>query len=410
MGDTLQILFGPLGARYGPKPFLLLALLLALPIALIYGGVLTLGVGAAFCLLYIAVGAAYPNSALTGFLLKPKSPGRMISLIMSASYVGYALGPFVMRLLHQTEGTSLSLLLPLAFLLFLGLLYRFPKKLQGNPKAKVGLHHLRPHWRPLALLWFCQFCLQGITLAILLLIPEYFAERHLSAGICLGGGHFAVIMGTALSTFFGRGLADRPHPFAIMGSAATIGLLGFALLLFVSLPPPLLLATLTLIGGSIGLLVPLNIALGNRIVPGKEGLVSGLLMGGAWGLGGVVPLLAGWIALSHPLSLSFLFIGSLLLIPLAAALLLPRITPISAPPSRSRISAPFPMIPIEWEEELALTPSVFSLDNTVWDQSERVPELPEPLLKRLRKEIEGRRKKVAALPKPALDQFPRREK
>lgn len=79
-------------------------------------------------------------------------------------------------------------------------------------------------------------------------------------------------------------------------------------------------------------IVPVTIALAQRLLPHRTGLASGLMMGGAWGFAAVGPPLAQWLIHGFGLTTAFLCTGALLCVAalLSAALpskLLARISP-----------------------------------------------------------------------------------
>jgi FSR family fosmidomycin resistance protein-like MFS transporter len=79
-------------------------------------------------------------------------------------------------------------------------------------------------------------------------------------------------------------------------------------------------------------MVPVTIALAQRLLPHRTGLASGLMMGGAWGVAGVGPPLAQWIEREWGLAIAFAAAAALLCAAgvLSAALssrLLARISP-----------------------------------------------------------------------------------
>ncbi len=59
-------------------------------------------------------------------------------------------------------------------------------------------------------------------------------------------------------------------------------------------------------------MVPVTIALGQRLLPHRTGLASGLMMGGAWGVAGIGPLLAQWIDREWGLTTAFVTTAALL--------------------------------------------------------------------------------------------------
>jgi len=85
-------------------------------------------------------------------------------------------------------------------------------------------------------------------------------------------------------------------------------------------------AVLTIIAGiGFGSLIPVSISLGQRLLPHRTSLASGLMMGGAWSIAFVGPLIARGIHAGDDanLELGFLVAGATLLLASALAAALP---------------------------------------------------------------------------------------
>jgi FSR family fosmidomycin resistance protein-like MFS transporter len=77
---------------------------------------------------------------------------------------------------------------------------------------------------------------------------------------------------------------------------------------------PLVFALTVMAGIGFGGVIPVTISLSQRLLPHRTGLASGLMMGGAWGVGAAGPPLAEWLIHRWGLDAAFVITGSMLLI------------------------------------------------------------------------------------------------
>lgn len=115
------------------------------------------------------------------------------------------------------------------------------------------------------------------------------------ASTLLGGAGISLFsLAGALGGFVGGALSDRIGPRWVMFGSL---LLSFPfLLLFLHGPAALSLIFLGLAGFFLFGSTPVGIVAAQRLLPGKTGLVSGLVMGFAWGVGGLLLTPIGWLA------------------------------------------------------------------------------------------------------------------
>jgi MFS transporter, FSR family, fosmidomycin resistance protein len=87
------------------------------------------------------------------------------------------------------------------------------------------------------------------------------------------------------------------------------------------LPLALLLAAIGGIG--FGGMIPVSIAIAQRLLPHRTSLASGMMMGGAWGFAAAGPFLARWLERQIGLDASFAVVAGLLVAPAALAAFIP---------------------------------------------------------------------------------------
>ena len=199
------------------------------------------------------------------------------------------------------------------------------------------LHHTlsekerRARWLAVALLWFANIIRFTINNALVYLIVEW-TERltlrrnnaqtmtdalgleasntngYLQAAMQLGMGGGGLLLGFFLARRFEKPafiiipilgalmVAAIPHTDRLEESAP-------------ALTVPLAFAITTLAGIGFGSLIPVSLSLGQRLLPHRTSLASGLLLGGAWGFAIIGPTLArlfhNGTDATHPLAFAF---------------------------------------------------------------------------------------------------------
>jgi FSR family fosmidomycin resistance protein-like MFS transporter len=207
-------------------------------------------------------------------------------------------------------------MVPALAVLAVVLLRRVPQvqRLQEE-RSGGGLGALRPYAKPLTLLYLIVVLRTLTSMSFSTFIPVMLTRRGLSlaeAGTAASVYLFAV----GLGGFFGGPTADRfgPRRVIIASLIASVPLLALA--------PQLsgwpFILTLAAGGFLLQSTLPVNVTFGQTIAPISAATVSSLMMGFAWGVGGVaapfVGLLADRIGIEHTLT-------SMAAVPLVAAAL-----------------------------------------------------------------------------------------
>jgi len=111
----------------------------------------------------------------------------------------------------------------------------------------------------------------------------------------VGGAAISVFLFSgAIGGFIAGNLSDRLGRKAII--LVTLVLATPSLLIFLYGPQSLSLVTIAIAGLFIFSSTPVGVVAAQELLPGKTGLVSGLVMGLAWGVGGLVLTPIGWLA------------------------------------------------------------------------------------------------------------------
>jgi FSR family fosmidomycin resistance protein-like MFS transporter len=314
-----QLGFGHLADRWRPRLLLvagplvgvtLLALVGLAPNALVLSVVLVAGGlgGAAF----------HPPAAALVHRHSAGRHGLAMSFHITSGGLGQALAPLVFAPFVQRFGLSATpwLMLPALVLLVGVLLPRMPRveHLHAS-EASGGLAALAPYRRPLTLLYLIVVLRTLAALSFATFVPVMLTRRGLSvaqAGVVAS----IYLIATGIGGFFGGPSADR------FGARRVIvwSLLSSVPFLFAA---PFLdgwhfVVVLTVGGLLLQSTLPVNVTLAQTLAPISAATVSSLMMGFAWGTGGLavplVGLLADRIGIERTLS-------AMALVPLAAAVL-----------------------------------------------------------------------------------------
>lgn len=288
IGEGMQIIFGSIGDRGYRKVLFISGVAATCASALLpfyhnpfYYFVL-------FLITCIGSGAFHPTAvAITSSLTKNRK-GLFITIFASGGAIGLALSHLLFSTwyLHLHQSTLL-LMIP-SFLLVLFTLFQNMPGAQHEPSQpgrRYGLNALKKLFscRELKILYFSQVCIQSIYWGTMFLLPDVLTSKGYPSWMCFGAGHFVYIMGGAFMMIPGGYLSDRYSARSVLLISNSLGCVLFYLFLLTpQLSNFVLLGLLLLMGASLGMANPVAVALGNRIMPSRPGLVSAFLMGMVW--------------------------------------------------------------------------------------------------------------------------------
>jgi FSR family fosmidomycin resistance protein-like MFS transporter len=184
---------------------------------------------------------------------------------------------------------------------------------------------------PLALLWSAVVIRTVVALGFSTFLPVLMTRNGLSvseAGVAVS----AYLLAGSFGGFAGGPIADRFGPRRVIAWSL---LLSVPLLIgALWLPAPASFVVLTAGGFFLGSTLPVNITYAHMIAPVAAGTVSSLMLGVAWGIGGMAVPLVGMLGDAIGLGPT---LQMLAVLPAAAALLTTRLPrdPVTAAASRS---------------------------------------------------------------------------
>jgi len=334
--SVAQLGFGHVADRWRPRLFLLVGPVLCVSFITLIG----LASGPIMLALILVVGglggaAFHPPAAALVHRFSGAQRGMAMSVHITSGTVGQAMAPLAFAPFVQQFGLRATplLMIPALAILLLVLLRRVPpiERLQEHDDAG-GIGALRPYARPLSLLYFIVVLRTLTAMSFSTFVPVLLTRR----GMSLAQAGMAVslfLIAVGLGGFFGGPAADRFGPRRVI-------LLSLVLAVPFLATAPLLhgwpfVAVLAVGGFLLQSTLPVNVTFGQMIAPISAATVSSLMMGFAWGTGGLsVPLvgmMADRIGIEHALIVmsTMPLIAAVLALPLPSGIR-PHVAPLAS--------------------------------------------------------------------------------
>jgi FSR family fosmidomycin resistance protein-like MFS transporter len=261
----------------------------------------------------LGAAAFHPPAAALAHRLGGDRQGLAMSVYITGGTLGFSLGPLFFAPFAERFGLEWTPVLALPGLAVIAFFVRRVPEIRLSPSTTRGFAALRPYARPLALLYAIVVLRTLASLAFATFVPVMLTRRGLSVGEA-GASVAAYLFGSGVGGFFGGPAADR------FGARRVIALSLVISTPFLFLAPFLtgwMFVVVLAIGGVfLQSTLPVNVTFGQSLAPVSAATVSSLMMGFAWGTGGLsvpfVGMIADRIGIEHTL------VG-VSLIPLAAA-------------------------------------------------------------------------------------------
>jgi len=291
-GSIAQLFFGPLADRWRPKVLAVAGPIVAVS-AMSLAGLATspLMLGAILVVGSLGSAAFHPTAAAIVNRVGGARRGTSMSVHVTGGAMGNAIAPMMFAPFAQYAGLSWTPLLAVpALVLLVSILRRIPDVRLGHGHGPSGFRALRPYAAPIALLWTAVVIRTVVALGYSTFLPVLLTRRGMSvaeAGLAVG----AYLVAGSIGGLTGGPFADRFGPRRVIAAslALSVPLLVAALLV----PGPAALVVLTVGGFFFGSTLPVNITYAHAIAPVATGTVSSLMLGVAWGVGGLAVPLVG---------------------------------------------------------------------------------------------------------------------
>jgi FSR family fosmidomycin resistance protein-like MFS transporter len=322
-GSISQLVFGHVADRWRPRVFMVVGPLVSVAVLSLVGVAWTPAVlGAVLAVGGLGGAAFHPTAATVVHRLGGRRRGLAMAIHITGGSIGYALGPMLFAPFVGRFGLSWTPLLAVPGLAVLAVVLRgMPSTAPFASGSKGGLLALRPYARPLFLLWLIVVLRTITSLSLATFLPVLLTSRGWSVGMA-GVAVSVYLTAAGVGGFTGGPMADR------FGSRLVIG---WSMLLAV---PLLAMATrlndwhmvFMLAAGGFFLqsTLPVNVTFAHQIAPVSASTVSSLMLGFAWGTGGLTAPLVGALADRAGIDVTLAAVAFLPLLGAACSLLLPR--------------------------------------------------------------------------------------
>ncbi len=321
-GSIAQLVFGPLADRWRPRMLAVVGPLVAVGVTSLAGLATTpLMLGTILVIGCLGSAAFHPTAAAIVNRIGGARRGTAMSLHVTGGAIGNAVAPMLFAPYVAAFGITRTpwLALPALAVLYV-ILWRVPDVRLSHGHAPTGFGALKPYAVPLALLWAAVVLRTVVSIGYSTFLPVLMTRRGMSmteAGFAVG----AYLVSGSVGGLAGGPCADRFGPRRVIAWTLALSVPLLLAALIVPGVPGLLL--LTAGGFFLGSTLPVNIAYAHAIAPVATGTVSSLMLGVAWGVGGLAVPLVGMIGDAVGLQAALLILGVLPAFAAALTLRLP---------------------------------------------------------------------------------------
>ncbi len=286
---------------------------------------------AAIALSGLGVAAFHPEGARFAGVAAGERRGRGMSMFSVGGNAGFALGPLLTTPLVLAFGLAgtLGLLVPGAVMAVV--LYRYLGRLRDLDARREaaataqGTRRVRDRWGPFTRMGTVVALRSGVYFGLQSFVPLWFVQRLDSSESVGNAALTAMLVAGAVGTLAGGRLVDRIGPRAVL-----LGTMAASVPLLVAFPlvgPSVAFGVLAAIGLVTIASFSVTVVLGQQYLPNRTGLASGVTLGLAIGVGGLVATALGVLADARGLE-SVLWVIAVLPVPAALlSLTLPRERP-----------------------------------------------------------------------------------
>jgi FSR family fosmidomycin resistance protein-like MFS transporter len=291
-GSVAQLVFGPLADRWRPKVLAVAGPIVAVACMSLAGLATSPAMlGAILVAGCLGSAAFHPTAAAIVNRVGGARRGTSMSVHVTGGALGNAIAPMLFAPYAAHVGITWTPLLAVpALVLLVAILRRIPDVRLTHAGTPSGFGALRPYAAPLALLWSAVVIRTIVAIGFSTFLPVLLVSRGMSvSGAGLAAG--AYLAAGSVGGLVGGPFADRFGPRRIIATTLCLAVPLLAGALFVPGAPGLVV--LVAGGFFLGSTLPVNITYAHAIAPVAAGTVSSLMLGVAWGVGGLAVPLVG---------------------------------------------------------------------------------------------------------------------
>ena len=321
-GSMAQLVFGPLADRWRPRMLAICGPVVAV-VCLSFAGLATspLMLGTILVVGCLGSAAFHPTAAAIVNRVGGERRGLAMSVHVTGGSVGNGIAPVIFAAYAAHVGLAWTPLLAIPALIVLaGVLRQVPDVRLASDGQPAGFRALEPYATPLALLWTVVVIRTIVAIGFSTFLPVMMTRRGLSvseAGIAVT----CYLLAGSFGGLLGGPIADRFGARRVIGWSLA---LTAPLLLASLVPGPAAYAFLILGGFFLGSTLPVNISYAHAIAPVSAGTVSSLMLGVAWGVGGMAVPLVGVAGDAIGLEAAFQILAAMPILGALLAIPLPR--------------------------------------------------------------------------------------
>ena len=292
--SVAQVGFGHVADRWRPRTLITVGPIVSVSVLSLIG-LATSREALAIILVAGGLGAAafHPPAAALAHRLGGDRRGFAMSVYITGGTLGFSLGPLCFAPFAQHFGLEWTPLLALPGLAVVAFFIGRVPPIPLHPSSHRGVGALRPYAKPLALLYTIVVLRTLASLTFATFVPVMLTRRGLSIGQA-GAAVAVYLFGSGIGGFFGGPAADR------FGARQVIALSLVLSCPFLFIAPFLngwsFVVVLAIGGLFLQSTLPVNVTFGQSLAPVSAATVSSLMMGFAWGTGGLSVPIAGLIA------------------------------------------------------------------------------------------------------------------
>jgi FSR family fosmidomycin resistance protein-like MFS transporter len=292
--SVAQVGFGHVADRWRPRTLVMCGPVVAVSL-LSFVGVASSPLMLALILIAGGLGAAafHPPAAALAHRLGGDRRGLAMSVYITGGTLGFSLGPLMFAPFAQRFGLEWTPALAIPGLLVVGFFLTRVPAMPLHGASAGGVSALKPYARPLALLYAIVVLRTLTSLAFATFVPLMLTRRGYTiseAGMAVAAYLFA----SGVGGFLGGPAADRYGPRTVIASSLVLAV---PFLVAAPFATGIWFVWLIAAGGLfLQSTLPVNVTFGQMLAPVSAATVSSLMMGFAWGTGGLSVPFVGMIA------------------------------------------------------------------------------------------------------------------
>lgn len=349
-GTALQPIFGSIADRFGARRVILLGTLLT-SLALLLGPLADyraildqslptlFGLSGFYLVIFIILAAGrlgqdmfHPAGAGLAGSFSARRGSTFLAIFIAVGSIGYGLSQIGFRTAYNHLGHHTEILfLPVMILWFF--IWKWCRPVEEHQSQRISVIASLAALKPVAGSIFALFLIlaisAGVNSGLFFLMPEFAHEKGYPTWIGQGGAFGLIVLGATVFMVPMGHLADRIGRRRTLMAIMILSAISYHALVRLTLPAPAFVLLCILGGAFLGTVNPLGVAFGQRIAPPQNvSIVSAILMGWAWCLGGTVPSIVGelYVRLGNNASKTLTLLGFANLVMVLLGFMLPKIT------------------------------------------------------------------------------------